>query len=155
MIQKQSNNHRSGRAHNHQEQKRHGKSGVQQRACSLFFFYVKDIIHCEFVPPNTMVNSDFYCDVLRRLRENVRWKRPELWSNHNQFLYHDNSPAHTSLKTTQSVSNNMVIVPHPSYLLDLAPFDFALFPKFKMKLKGWHFETVSDIQRIARGTPQH
>jgi hypothetical protein len=34
----------------------------------------------------------------------------------------------------------MVIVPHP-------PCDFALFPKLKMKLKGRHFETVSDIQR--------
>jgi hypothetical protein len=41
----------------------------------------------------------------------------------------------------------MVIVVHPPYLPDLAPYDFALFPKLKMKLKGRRFETVSDIQR--------
>jgi hypothetical protein len=41
----------------------------------------------------------------------------------------------------------MVIVPHPPYSPDLAPCDFALFPKLKMKLKGRRFETVSDIQR--------
>jgi hypothetical protein len=41
----------------------------------------------------------------------------------------------------------MVIIPHPLYLLDLAPCYFALFPKLKMKLKGRHSETVSDIQR--------
>jgi hypothetical protein len=41
----------------------------------------------------------------------------------------------------------MVIVPHPPYSLDLAPCDFALFPKLKMKLNGRRFETVSDIQR--------
>jgi hypothetical protein len=41
----------------------------------------------------------------------------------------------------------MVIVPHPPYLLDLAPCDFALFLKLKMKLKGRSSETVSDIQR--------
>jgi hypothetical protein len=41
----------------------------------------------------------------------------------------------------------MVIVPHPPYLPDLAACDFALFPKLKMKLKGQHFEIVSDIQR--------
>jgi hypothetical protein len=41
----------------------------------------------------------------------------------------------------------MVIIPHPPYLLDLAPCDFALFHKLKMKLNGQHFETVSDIQR--------
>jgi hypothetical protein len=40
----------------------------------------------------------------------------------------------------------MVIVPHPPYSPDLAPCDFALFPKLKMKLKGQCFETVSDIQ---------
>jgi hypothetical protein len=41
----------------------------------------------------------------------------------------------------------MVIVPHPAYLLDLTLYDFSLFPKLKMKLKGRHVETVSDIQR--------
>jgi hypothetical protein len=39
----------------------------------------------------------------------------------------------------------MVIVPHPPYSPDLAPCDFAL--KLKMKLKGRRFETVSDIRR--------
>jgi hypothetical protein len=29
----------------------------------------------------------------------------------------------------------MVIIPHPPYSPDLAPCDFALFPKLKMKLK--------------------
>jgi hypothetical protein len=41
----------------------------------------------------------------------------------------------------------MVIVPHPPYSPDLAPCDFALFPKLKMKLKGQRLETVSDNQR--------
>jgi hypothetical protein len=40
----------------------------------------------------------------------------------------------------------MVIIPHPSYSLDLAPCDFALFPKLKMKLMGRRFERVSDVQ---------
>jgi transposase len=107
-------------------------------------FDVKGIVHHEFVPPNIMFNSDFYCDVLRCSRENVRQK---LRRNHNS-LHHDNAPAHTSLKTSQSVTNNnMVIVPHPPYSMDLAPCDFALFPKLKMKLKGRRSETVSDIQR--------
>jgi hypothetical protein len=37
---------------------------------------------------------------------------------------------HMSLKTTDFVTNNnMVIVPHPTYSLLLAPCEFALFPK--------------------------
>jgi hypothetical protein len=116
----------------------------------IVFIDVKGIIQREFVPPNTAVNSDFYeyCDVLRCLRENVRQKRPELWRNHNWVLHYDNAPAHTSLKRTDFVTNNnMVIIPHPPYSSDLAHCDFALFPKLKMKLKGRRFEMVSDIQR--------
>jgi transposase len=76
------------------------------------------------------------------LEENVRRKRPELWRNHNGH-HHDNAPAHTSLKTTEFVTiNNMVIVPRPPYSPDLTPCDFALFPKLKIELKG-RFETVT------------
>jgi hypothetical protein len=98
MLQKQSNTRRSGRAHNHQEQKSLGKSA---------FFDVEGIVHREFVPPNTTVNFDFYCDVMRRLRENMRRKRPELWGNHHWLLHHDNAPAQTSLKITEFVTNNL------------------------------------------------
>jgi hypothetical protein len=113
----------------------------------IVFFDVKGFVRRELVPPNTMVISDVYCDVLRRLRENMRRKRQELWRNHNWLLHHDKVPAHTSLKTTEFVTNkNMVIIPHLTYSLDLAPCDFTLFPKLKMKLKGRRFETVSDIQ---------
>jgi transposase len=81
-------------------------------------------------------------------------KKPELWRNHNWLLHHDNAPAHTSLQTTEFVTNNnMVIVPHPPYSPDLATCDFALFPKLKMKLKGRRFGTVSDIQRESQVVP--
>jgi hypothetical protein len=79
------------------------------------------IVHCEFVSPNTMVNSDFYCEVLRHLRENVQRQRPELWHNQNWVLHHDNVPARTSLKTTEFVTNNMVIIPYPPLLAGLRP----------------------------------
>jgi hypothetical protein len=41
----------------------------------------------------------------------------------------------------------MVIVPPPPQSPDLAPCDFALFPKLKMNIKGRRFETMSDTQR--------
>jgi hypothetical protein len=72
-------------------------------------------------------------------------KRLELWRNHNWLIHHNNAPAHTSLKTTGFVINNMVIIPHPTYAgLSLLWFRF---PKLKIKPKWWCFETVSDIQR--------
>jgi hypothetical protein len=50
-------------------------------------------------------------------------------------------------RTHVVTNNNLVIGPHPPYAPDLIPFDFALLPKLKMKVKGRCFETVSDIQR--------
>jgi transposase len=129
---------------------------VQQ---SVFFLVCvcvcEGIVHCELVPSNTMVNSDFYCDILRYLRENMQRQRPELWRNHNWLLHHDNAPTHTFLKTIEFVTNNnMVTVSLPPYSPDLGPCDFALFPKLKMKLKGWRFETVSEWKERICVTPK-
>jgi transposase len=42
--------------------------------------------------------------------------------------------------------NKMAVVPRPLYSPDLAPCDFFLFPKMKIKLKGRIFDTVEEIQ---------
>jgi hypothetical protein len=77
------------------------------------------------------LQSTLTCDVLRRLRGNVRRKRPELWHNHNS-LHHDNAPAHTSQKTTELVTNNnMVFFPHHPCSPDLAPVISLCFPNLK------------------------
>jgi hypothetical protein len=39
----------------------------------------------------------------------------------------------------------MAVIPHPLYYPDLAPCDFFLFPKMKLKLKGRRFDTTEDI----------
>jgi hypothetical protein len=40
----------------------------------------------------------------------------------------------------------MAVIPHPPYSPDIAPFDFFLFPKMKLKLKGRRFDTTEEIQ---------
>jgi hypothetical protein len=93
------------------------------------------------------VNSRFYCDVLRRLRENVLRRRPELWRQQTWLLHHDNAPPHTSVLTQQfRAKYNTTVIPHPPYSHDLAPCDFSLFPKMKLKLKGRRCDTVEEIQ---------
>jgi hypothetical protein len=37
----------------------------------ITFFDIKGIVHKEFVPTGQTVNSWFYCEVLRRLREDI------------------------------------------------------------------------------------
>jgi len=40
----------------------------------------------------------------------------------------------------------MAVIPHPPYSPDLAPCDFFLFSKMKLKLKGRQFDTIEKIQ---------
>jgi len=40
----------------------------------------------------------------------------------------------------------MAVIPHPTYSPDLAPCDFFLFPKMKLKPKGCQFDTIEEIQ---------
>jgi hypothetical protein len=40
----------------------------------------------------------------------------------------------------------MAAIPHPAYSPDMAPCDFFLFPKIKLKLKGRRFDTTEEIQ---------
>ena len=47
------------------------------------------VIHYEFIPHGQTVNKEFYVAVLKRMREAVRRKRPQLWTNQNWVLHHD------------------------------------------------------------------
>jgi hypothetical protein len=40
----------------------------------------------------------------------------------------------------------MAVIPNPLCPPDLAPCDFFLFPKMKLKLKGCRFDTIEGIQ---------
>jgi hypothetical protein len=68
------------------EKARRAKSKV--KTILIIFFDIKGIVHKEFLLAGQAVNSAYYCDVLLRLRENVRRFRPELWLQFSHFRFH-------------------------------------------------------------------
>ncbi|UYV72271.1 hypothetical protein LAZ67_9002415 [Cordylochernes scorpioides] len=99
------------------------------------------IVHHEFQQQGSTITADSYLGALRRLREAIRQKRPELWRRKLWILHHDNAPAHTALKiskTTQPLCS-----PNSP---NLAPCDFFLFGKLKKKLKGRKFQSIEEIK---------
>jgi hypothetical protein len=81
------------------------------------------------------------------MREKIQHKYPDKWHNNSWALHHDNALAHTSLIVRQFlVSMKMTFIPHPPYSLDLAPCEFFLFPKMKLKLRGRHSDSNEEIQ---------
>ncbi|UYV63523.1 hypothetical protein LAZ67_2004493 [Cordylochernes scorpioides] len=96
------------------------------------FFDYKGIVHHEFQQQGSTITADSYIGVLRRLREAIRQKRPELWRSKSCILHHDNAPAHTALKISKFLQDHSTSVfPQPPYSPDLAPCDFFLFGKLK------------------------
>ncbi|UYV67377.1 hypothetical protein LAZ67_5000405 [Cordylochernes scorpioides] len=106
----------------------------------------KGIVHHEYLPAGQTVIKEMYLSILRRLREAIRKKRPEKWTNGDWILHHDNARPHTAhLVTSFLAKNGAEILPQPPYSPDIAPNDFFLFPKLKAVLKGRHFDTREDI----------
>jgi histone-lysine N-methyltransferase SETMAR len=125
--------------------KKRASSSQQCRVHVDIFFDIQSIVHKDFLPSGQTVNGKFYCEVLKRLRESIRRKRPDKWKN-NWFLHHGNAPAHTSFVVRQFLtSKNIAVISHPPYSPDLASCDFFLFPKIKLRLKGRHFDTTEEF----------
>ncbi|KAJ8704018.1 hypothetical protein PYW07_013312 [Mythimna separata] len=61
------------------------------------FFDYRGVVHSEFLPEGLTVNKEYYLSVMRRLREQIRRKRPDLWKENSCILHHDNAPSHKAI----------------------------------------------------------
>ncbi|GFW92444.1 uncharacterized protein TNCV_4920731 [Trichonephila clavipes] len=81
----------------------------------LVVFDADGIDHHEYAPQDQTVNKEFYLDVMRRLREAVRRKRPVLWASSRWMPHYDGAPAYTNNLVQQSLTKHGTIqVAHPS-----------------------------------------
>jgi len=64
------------------------------------------------------------------------------------MLHHDNAPAYRSSRVSDFLEKHgTVTVPQPPCSPDLAPADYFLFPKLKIRLKGRRFQVIEDIKK--------
>ena len=109
---------------------------VKGQGVFVVFFDWKGIVYHEFVPRDHMVNKQFYQEILARLRNAVRRKRPEFLENQTWMLHHDSAPAHASLLIRSYLAKHQTsVVPHQPYSPDLVPANFFLFVKLETTLK--------------------
>ena len=78
------------------------------------FFDASGVVHHEHLPEGSTVNQTYYIEVLKRLRDAIRRKRPELWSSGDWFFHHDNAPAHLALRTREFLAKHSItVLRHP------------------------------------------
>ena len=120
-ILKLNNNLHSGSVQTNHGRKKHVKVGAMSSQCCLFF----SIVHYEFASRGQTINKEYYVEVLKRLRDAVRRKRPRFWSSGDWLLHHDNAPAHSSNLVQQFLAKHKIVqLCQPPYSPDIAPCDF-------------------------------
>ena len=136
------------RAKNEPKPKKPRQSRSKIKTMLIVFFDYRGVVHHEFVPEGQTVNKEYYLAVLRRLREAIRRKRPDLWADNSWIFHHDNAPSHSSLIVTEFLAKHEIkVIAQPPYSPDLAPCDFFLFPKLKYPLRGTRHESIEAIKR--------
>ncbi len=124
-----------------------------KKVMMTLFFDCKGVILIEFLGPRETIDSPRYCETLRKLKEALRRKRPELWQDRSFILHHDNASPHTSDFTMERINKwNIQVLEHPPNSPDMAPCDFSLFPKLKERLRGIRFHNLQKLKDEARDT---
>jgi len=120
------------------------------------FFDQEGVVHHEYAPQGCTINKEYYLEVIKRLRDAVRRKRPHLWKSGNWLLQHDNALAHSSHLIQEFLTKHSIVQLHQLlYSPDIAPCDFWLFPKLKHPLKGKRFDDVEEIKRNKEAVGYH
>jgi hypothetical protein len=123
-------------------EKRRDRWRAKSRACSSFILTSRGLFTKNSSWQTKTVNSEYHCDVLQSLPENVWRLHPKLWRQKNWLLHHNNATSHTSFfigdflpKTTRLSSST-----HPNFLL----------PQFEIKLKAAILTHVKWSRQIRR-----
>lgn len=110
------------------------------------FWDSSGILFIDYLEKGKTINSDYYCELLDRLKDEYTKKRSYLSKKKPIFLQ-DNAPAHKSVKTMAKLHElRFELLPHPPYSPDLAPSDYYLFPNLKRWLRGQRFSTNEEVE---------
>jgi histone-lysine N-methyltransferase SETMAR len=105
------------------------------------FWDAKDISFIDYLEKDNTITGEFYSNLLTRLDENIREKKPGLLKK--KVIFHrDNAPAHRSVLAMGKLRDlHYELLEYPPCCPDLAPSDFCLFPKLKIFLAGQRFSS--------------
>ena len=121
-------------------------SSQQCKTMLTYFFNSCSMVHHEYALECQTINKEYYLEVLCHLHDAVQRKQPDIWTEKNWQLHHDNALTQSAHVIKGFLAkNNATLVQQPPYCPNLAPSNFWLFPKLKTMLKGMRFQSCTDI----------
>jgi hypothetical protein len=118
----------------------------------VLLFDAQGLVHYEFIPEGRTVNKEMHIEILRRLMDAVRRKRPGKRAQRSRFLLYDGAPAHWSLVVNNTFQSTMWWlwsirhIPRTCHRLIFFPGSST-----KNALKRQRFASVEDITAKATG----
>ncbi len=99
------------------------------------------VVHHEYMPRGQTITASSYCEVLDRVQDAIRAKRPWLLEGGCRvILQQDNARPHTAKLTKEKINQlGWELLPHPPYSPDLAPSDYHLFLAMSNSQMGTKF----------------
>lgn len=114
------------------------------------FFDNKGVVHTEFMPKGSTINSVSYCETLKRLRKAIKDRRPGKLTK-GIVLLHDNATPHSARITKELLETfKWEEWEHPPYSPDLAPCDFHVFGPMKEALAKRRYFTNEEVQIVTQ-----
>jgi len=115
------------------------------------FWDVEGIVFIDYLEKGKTITREYYSNLLTKLDEKIREKRPSLQKK-NIIFHQDNAPPHKSVLAMGKLRDlHYELLEHPPYSPDLAPTDFCLFPKLKLFLAGQHFSSNQEAIAAVEG----
>jgi hypothetical protein len=78
------------------------------------FFEYRGVVHSEFLPQGQKINKEYYLSVIRRLRENVRRRRPDFFKE-NSWILHQNNEQKAIIVNEFLAKNSTNTIEQPQY----------------------------------------
>ena len=97
------------------------------------------IIFIDYLQKGKTVNGEYYANLLQRLSNEIKKKRPYL-AKKKVLFYQSNASVHTSAIAMAKINElKFKLLSHIPYSSDLGPSDYFLFPNLKNWLGGQRF----------------
>jgi len=119
-----------------------------RKIMATIFWDRKGILLIDFLERGLTINTDAYCETVRKIRQAIQNKRRGMLSS-VIVLLHDNARPYTVARTAQLLQQfRWEVFDHPPYSPDLAPSDYHLFMHLQKWLASQSFE---DDDRLKTG----
>ena len=121
------------------------------KVMATIFWDSRGILMIDYMPHKTTITSEYYADLLRKLRETIKCKRRGKLTK-GVLLLHDNAPVHKGHLAQAAIKDcGFQELNHPPYSPDLAPSDYFLFRNLKKNLRGQRFSNDEDLIAAVEG----